>query len=173
MKKFSTILLFCLLIGQFLSAQKTYVGNLDLNKKEKMFLLFSGKDSIKVSIDNKNIEFNSNDDFQLIRIEVSSYKLVCNGDTLVIDEKGNQIDYSSGLSFSIAKKKAHQIVLNDKSGNIILDAKSNMKGSVADFNISIFDKTIERELLSYSTYYLYTQSVNEVNFVPVYMFFMY
>jgi len=173
MKIFSTIVLCCFLAGQCVVAQTIYVGKLELNKKDKLFNLCSKNDTIKVSLDNNISEFSSSTDFQLIKIKASNYALVCNADTVVINKSKKKIDFSSGVSFYFTKKNAHQIILNDKDGKMVLDAKYSMKGNLADFTISIFDNAFEKELLSYSTFYLYAQSIAEANYVPVYMSFIY
>lgn len=171
MKKTSIILLFCLLIGQYGFSQTTFIGKLNLNQKDQKFTLISDKDSLTVSIDKKDINFDANTDFQLIRIKNSEYKFVLRTDTLTLTEGKSKIEYSNGLIFNISKKKAHQIILKDNIGNTVLDAHYDLKGNIADFNIKITNKKFEAEILAYATKYLFELSVNEVNtFVPYYLF---
>ncbi len=172
MKKSSVILLFYLLTGQLIFSQISFTGNLNLNEKEKLFTLFSDKDSLTVSIDKKDINFNAATDFQLIKIKNKEYHLVIKGDTVQLTESKSKIEYSNGLICNISKKKARQIILTDDSGNMVLDARYKLKGNNADFNIKIYDKKSETELLSYATKYLYELSINEVNSF-VYLYFIY
>jgi hypothetical protein len=137
-----------------------------------MFSLISANDTLSVSIDKKDINFNAGGDFQLIKIRNKEYNLVANGDTITLTESKSEIEYSNGLKFNMSKKKPHQIILADEKDNIVLDAIYNLKGNTADFEIKISDRKFETELLAYATKYLYELSLNEVNTVPYY-FFMY
>ncbi len=172
MKKTAIIFLLCILAGQFVFSQTTYFGKLNLNQKDKKFSLISANDSLSVSIDKKDIDFNASNDFQLIKIKNKEYNLVVKADTIKLTESKSKIEYSNGLKFNISTKKAHQIILTDEKGNIVLDAIYKLKGNTADFEMKISDMKFKTELLAYATKYLYELSFNEVNTVPYY-FFMY
>lgn len=59
-------------------------------------------------------------------------------------ELKSAIKFSNGLEFNISKKKAHQVILTDKNGTVVLDAKNYLKGNTADFEITISDNLINR-----------------------------
>lgn len=158
---------------QFTFAQIRYVGQVDLTSKDVFFALKSDTDSLMVTINKKNIEFNKTEDYQLIKIKGKNYNLISNGDTISVSEVKKQIEFSTGLLCTISKKKAHQIVLNDKNGEIKLEARYTSKGNIANYTILIFDEKYEMELLTYATNYLFVQSLNEANYVPTYMYFIY
>lgn len=172
MKNTAFILMFCMFAGQFVFSQTTFRGELNLNQKDKKFSLISINDSLSVSIDKKDIDFNASNDFQLIKIKKKEYDLIVEADTIKLTESKSKIEYSNGLKFNISAKKAHQIVLADEKGEIVLDATYKLKGNTAYFEIKISDMEFKTELLAYSTKYLYELSFNEVNTVPYY-FFMY
>lgn len=69
LKNIVLFLTLCLLFGEFAFSQSNYAGKLELNKKDKMFSLISEKDTLAVSIDKKEIDFNSSIDFKLIKIK--------------------------------------------------------------------------------------------------------
>lgn len=173
MKRKTLIFLFCIFAGQFVFSQTTFNGKLDLNDKNRMFSLISANDTLSVSFDKKNIDFNASRNFQLIKIKNKEYNLVVNGDSIKLTESKSTVEYSNGLKFNISSKKAHQIKLVDEKGNIVLDAIYKLKGNTADFEIKISDKRRETELLAYATKYLYELSLNEANTVVPYYFFMY
>jgi len=159
--------------GQFLFAQTTYTGQLNLNKKDKFFTLKSATDSLLVTINKKNIDFNKDKDYQLIKLKGENYNLISKGDSIGISVDKKLIKFSTGFTFFVSKKKAHQIVLNDKKGTTVLDAKYKSKGNIAQYTIQIFDKEHEIGLLTYATNYLFIQSQNEINSVQTSMYFIY
>lgn len=170
MKKTTIMFLICILSGQYASSQTTFSGSLNFNQKCKTFSLISATDTLSVSIEKRDIDFESGNNFQLIKIRDKEYNFIEKSDTVKLTESKSKIEYSNGFKFSISKKKAHQIILNDENGNSVLDAAYTMKGNTAYYEIKVFDKNSEHELLAYATKYLYEMSFNEVVLVPYYFF---
>lgn len=173
MKKTALFFLFCMFAGQLIFAQTTYVGELNLNQKDKVFSLISPRDTLSVSIEKKDLDFNSGRDFQLIKIKNKEYLLIVKGDSIKIIESRSTIGFSNGLKYNVAKRKAHQLVLADAKGNAVVDALYRLKGSITDFEITIYDKASETELLAYATKYLYERSFNELHSSATFYYFMY
>jgi hypothetical protein len=173
MKKPALFFLFCMFAGQVLFAQTTYVGELNLNQKDKIFSLISPNDTLSVSIEKKDLDFNAGRDFQLIKIKNKEYQLIVKGDSIKLSESKSTIEFSNGLKFNVVTRKAHQLILSNEAGSTVVDALYRLKGNNADFEITIYDKESEIELLAYATKYLYEMSHNEVNTTVPYYFFMY
>ncbi len=159
--KASMFVAFFIFIGQNLFTQTVYVGSIDLNKKKNSFSLVSNSDSLFVKIDKKKLEFNAEKDFLFIKCGRNDYKLVINGDTTQIKSSKKQIEFSTGLIFFVAKKKSKNLILQDKYEKTMVNAKFEIKKHTAYYSIEIFENRYLKELLAYSSYYLYTQSKNQ------------
>lgn len=109
----------------------------------------------------------------MIKVKNKEYQLIVKGDSIKLSESKSTIEFSNGLKFNVVTRKAHQLVLSDEEGNTVVDALYKLKGKTADFEITIYDKESETELLAYATKYLYELSLNEVNTTVPYYFFMY
>ena len=154
------ILLSIQLICQLLNAQDNYNGKVNLKKDKSSFSLVSATDSFNVMIGKKSLTFDNRNDFTLIKIKKNNYNLVKNGESILIRDSRDKIEYSSGLILYPASKKNKQIIINDKDGKTGLDATLNLRRGISDFNIAIFDNKHKAELLSYAANYLYINSKN-------------
>ncbi len=172
-EKTATTFLFCIFVGRFVFSHTTFNGKLDLSDKVKMFSVISANNTNSVSFNTKDIDFNASRNFLLIRIKNKEYNLVVAGDSIKLTESKSAIEYSIRLKLYISTKKSHQLVLAVEKGNIVLDAIYKLKGNTANFEIKISEKKCETELLAYATKYLYELSLNEVNTLIPYYFFMY
>ena len=159
--KASMFVAFFIFIGQNLFTQTVYVGSIDLNKKKNSFSLVSSSDSLLVKIDKKKLEFNAQKDFFFIKTRRDNYQLVYKGDTVKIKDSKKQIEFSTGLIFFVAKKKSKNLILLDKNGKTMVNAKYEIKKHTAYYSLEIFENRYLKELLAYSSYYLYTQSKNQ------------
>jgi hypothetical protein len=170
-----TILLSILLTGQLLYAQTNYIGKVNLKKKDNSFNLVSSSDSFNVRIDKKSLKFSNQNDFSFIRTNRNNYNLLKEGESIFIKDNKKRIEYSTGLILYPAKKKNKEVLLKDKDGNIILDAKLNLIRGISDFKIAIFDDKHKTELLSYAVHYLYFKSkkLKEENFAPYLYFYLF
>jgi len=153
-----TALFLCMFGVQCLNAQNKYIGSLNLNNKDKTFILTSELDTVNVLIGKKRLDFNNNDHFSFIKTKSKNYTLVDKYDTIIIMKKRKKIEYSPDISFFIVKKKSKQLVLKDKTGRVVLDADYFLKKGITDFNLTISDNTYNTGLLAYATYYLFNQS---------------
>lgn len=153
-------------------AQTSYTGKVNLKKNHDYFNLVSSSDSYNVQINKKSLNFSKQNDFSFIKINRNNYNLVKDGDSIFIKDGRKQIEYSLGLTLYPVKKKRKQVILKDKYGNKVLDAKFNLKRSISDFNIAIFDEKHKTELLSYAAHYLYFKSktLRDANNTP-YIYF--
>jgi len=149
-----------MMTGQLLYAQTNYNGKVNLNKKENSFNLVSSADSFNVKIDKKSLTFSNPNDFSFIKKNKSNYNLIKEGESISIKDARNQIEYSNGLILYPVSKKNKQIILKDKDGKTVLDARFQLKRGISYFNIAIFDNKHKTELLSYATHYLYFKSKN-------------
>jgi hypothetical protein len=146
-----------------------------LNKKDNSFHVVSSSDSFNVVVEKKNLKFSNSNDFSFIKTDKNTYNLVQEGGSISIKLTKKQIEYSTGLILYPVKRKNKQIILKNKDGNIVLDAKFHLKRGISDFNIALFDTRYKTELLSYAVHYLYFKSkkLKEADHTPYIYFYLF
>ncbi|HNR41037.1 MAG TPA: hypothetical protein PKL65_02300 [Bacteroidales bacterium] len=159
MKRRLLIIVICVITCNTLAGQSAYSGSFNF-KNQTTFNLVSENDSVTVQIARKQIIFNnaSGNLSGIKKIKRNHLLIFNNSDTSQVVQTKRKLTFQSGLFYPYKKRTSKELILADHDGQIVLNAEYGFRYPVANYKITIYDKTKFTELLSYATYYLFANS---------------